>query len=998
MDVERWTAELAAVDAAVPALAVDLGTPPDRAAATLLRGEPVRLRALTPHPRAATALRRLHDVAARYAEDYGLAVAWLAERPLVITRRGLAPDDVELRLAGPAPAPPDWVVTLRTTAGAETAEDVRALADAVAAGPLAGRTAPAAPPPPDVTPVLDLDAEQVAVLSDVLAGRDVVVEAVPGTGVTQVVAAAVAALAARGDRVLVVAEKRAALTGLLARLDRVGLADLVLDAQDGRSDRRLLAAALATNLPGSPPPGSDGEQARRPGLRDRLGAHHAAMHDRREPWDVSLARALLHRAALPAEAASRARVTGAALQALAGDTLAEARRALRDWADLGGASLTAVDTPWYGAAIRSAEDAHRALTQARRLGEETLPHARAVLERTLSAAGLPPVAAVADWAPALALLADVARVLDALAPDLWTAPLVELVAATGPRAEAASMPWSVRRRARRRARRLWRGPRPSRVELHAALTQAADVAARWSRAGADSPPRAANDLAKAGAAYDALAAELAELGAVLPDRDLFRLTPPVLAKTLAGLAADTAGLRRMPRLGLLTERLTELGLRPLLLELVSRRVPADLAPLVFEHAWLSSVLDVLLRDTGNFDGEALRRTAAGFRVADAAAVAAAPAAVRRACAERLAAIVDGKPDQAGALRAAARARPAVPLRDLVAAAPDALFAVKPCWLLSPYRVARLLPPERVAETVVVLDPTGALPVAAVAGAVARAAHVVVVTAPASPLAALPLPRRRLRTLRRGDERLLGPCAGDLVTVPAASTEPVVSTVLVDEAAELQKVVGLVLDAAVRRPAESLGVVTASEPQAERVADGVWSAVSGRPELREFFLTRFAVRPAARIAGDACDSVIVVSGGDRDVECAARLLARRRVTVLARTWSADPVPAPAVPTPVEAAVVAALAARGIRAQPRYGASAGAVEFACLDAAGRPVLAVETDGERYAGLPTVRDRERLRPEALERRGWFVHRLWLLEWFLHREAALDRVAAAYAEASRG
>jgi very-short-patch-repair endonuclease len=44
----------------------------------------------------------------------------------------------------------------------------------------------------------------------------------------------------------------------------------------------------------------------------------------------------------------------------------------------------------------------------------------------------------------------------------------------------------------------------------------------------------------------------------------------------------------------------------------------------------------------------------------------------------------------------------------------------------------------------------------------------------------------------------------------------------------------------------------------------------------------------------------------------------------------------------------------------------------------ILAVEADGASYRDSGSVRDRDRLRKEHLERLGWRFHRLWSTNWF--------------------
>jgi hypothetical protein len=63
----------------------------------------------------------------------------------------------------------------------------------------------------------------------------------------------------------------------------------------------------------------------------------------------------------------------------------------------------------------------------------------------------------------------------------------------------------------------------------------------------------------------------------------------------------------------------------------------------------------------------------------------------------------------------------------------------------------------------------------------------------------------------------------------------------------------------------------------------------------------------------------------------------------------------------------------------------------------ILAIEADGAGYRDSGSVRDRDRLRKEHLERLGWRVHRLWSTSWFSDPEGELAKLQDAYAEAVR-
>lgn len=80
--------------------------------------------------------------------------------------------------------------------------------------------------------VLDADSSQIEAINTALVGTSVVVEGPPGTGKSQTIANLLAESLANGKKVLFVAQKRAAITAVLKRLETNGLNSLVLDLHD----------------------------------------------------------------------------------------------------------------------------------------------------------------------------------------------------------------------------------------------------------------------------------------------------------------------------------------------------------------------------------------------------------------------------------------------------------------------------------------------------------------------------------------------------------------------------------------------------------------------------------------------------------------------------------------------------------------------------------------------------------------------------------------------
>ncbi|GAB6040476.1 AAA domain-containing protein [Endothiovibrio diazotrophicus] len=109
------------------------------------------------------------------------------------------------------------------------------------------------PPPPSEperkpVPVVYADPSQRKVLHQARQSRALVVDGPPGTGKSQVIVNLVADALARGERVAVVCEKRAALDVVANRLDGVGLRHLLAVVHDVQEDRRALYRQVTTRL------------------------------------------------------------------------------------------------------------------------------------------------------------------------------------------------------------------------------------------------------------------------------------------------------------------------------------------------------------------------------------------------------------------------------------------------------------------------------------------------------------------------------------------------------------------------------------------------------------------------------------------------------------------------------------------------------------------------------------------------------------------------------
>lgn len=255
--------------------------------------------------------------------------------------------------------------------------------------------------------------------------------------------------------------------------------------------------------------------------------------------------------------------------------------------------------------------------------------------------------------------------------------------------------------------------------------------------------------------------------------------------------------------------------------------------------------------------------------------------------------------------------------------------------------------------------------------------------------------------------------------------------------------------ATANPAKTLGVGTFSVAQRDVIRDRIDARRRENPELESFFSTNklnpFFVKNLESIQGDERDVIFISVGYGRDKD--GRLTqnfgpinsdgGERRLNVLisrARERcevfspiSADDIDVSSrkpgtvalreflqyaekgyfdVPTRTEKtfdsdfeeSVAEFLRGRGLVVHPQVGMAGFYIDLGVIDQArpSRYLLGVECDGATYHSSRSARDRDRLRQEILESRGWAIHRIWSTDWFHRRNQEENKLLDALTKAS--
>ena len=692
--------------------------------------------------------------------------------------------------------------------------------------------------------------------------------------------------------------------------------------------------------------------------------------------------------------------------------------------------------------------------------------------------------------------------LEVFRPEIFDVPLDEHVVATGSRAYRAESAvelggWS-RSRVRRQARRMLRPGRPP-ADLHAELVRARNQRIAWhDLVGAGGRPEISPRLEEGEAAYQGLVADLTWLDERLrpgpDDGPMLTTSFPLLRARLARLAERLDRLDILPQVTAVVDELRAARMGEVMDDFAARGVAAEHVPAEVEHVWWASLgQEIRARDPryANHDGGALRLAADQLAGLDEVG--------RTSDAGRVRAVVDRRarqrarehPRQTDLLHAqAGLGQGHLPFAALHREADRVIGALRPCLAVSPYAVAQVLAPGTAVD-VVVLDDATTVSVAEAVSALSRGRQTLVIGRPdgavpsafrasagtrpvTDPSAAPPslyaaatavLPERRLAWWHTDLDARLALLPPEGIThgapsplrVPALRLDHVEGTAAVlpgtDSAiewtaAEVARVVELVLEHARHRRDQTLAVLTLTADMAHLVRDGVRDGIGrldGDVAAGEFLagvgVEPFVVAQVEEADGLLRDVVLLAVGygrtphgrvlhrfpalnlpGGEAALIAATARARQELVVVStlRSGDLDAGRLRATPAgrlvellahaeaggihegesttaqggdPLMSYLASRLRQEGLTVQAQMGVGPHRVELAVghPSVADRWLVAVESDGPGYAALPGVRARDVLRPRQLRRLGWEPIRVWSTDLYRDPAPEVVRVVAA-------
>ena len=921
-----------------------------------------------------------------------------------------------------------------------------------------GPISPTSTRPADEFLVLDADSSQHMAINRVLGGESLVIQGPPGTGKSQTIANLITALVAGGKRVLFVAEKRAAIEAVTKRLDQVGLSELVMDMHGGVTSRREFARTLNESLEHIatiPVQDHSSLHSRLRERRESLNGNDAALHDVRDPWGLSVFDMRKRLLTIPAADRTQLRLSTEAARGL--DSMGFERLAdeIEEWIGLEGHSLAKNHPEWSRSTVATADRARRAYDLIVDIGSNRLTAARDVIFGLIDDLQLTRPRTVVEWERTVRFLAtasgswfarrkahvmsreyrETREILNApgklsLEPDRLSdveqhvGAVVKGLAALDRMAgidHLDKLPHEDLASALQRiaSSRTTVANLPRIRELEGGFAEAG-IGSMVERIGEDiRPEHAAHSVEHAwlwrileDLEFDDRRISSFDGGAHSRHRDEFadldrrhRDSTPLRVRRLAA-EAIIATMNAHPEETVLIRREAAKRRRHLSVRQLFARAPHVLSTL--RPCWTMSPIlaaEMIPAERQLFDVVVFDEASQIPPAEAIGSLARAPQAVVAGDSRQLPptsffgqSANEGEDDDAD--------DPLSLTEDIESLLDVSGVLLRDKMLQWHYRSRD--------------DRLIAFSNAHIYGGTLTAFPGAIVD---TPVTHCPIPFR--------------PITG--ITGTRSNPD------------EVERVVELVLEHARETPQESLGVIAFGQRHADNIDNALMRRLSemNDPSLDEFFSEsneeRFFVKNIERVQGDERDAIILSvgyhkdangnlpyrfgpilqEGGERRLNVAVTR-ARSHLTLVSSFSHRDMDPGRSSArgvellrqyleyaasggenlgssvsdeplNPFELSIMDGLQKRRIPVTPQYGVSGYRIDFACAhpNEPGRMVLAIEADGASYHSAPTARDRDRLRQQVLEGKGWRFHRIWSTEWFRNREEELNKAEQAWKRA---
>jgi very-short-patch-repair endonuclease len=967
-------------------------------------------------------------------------------------------------------------------------------------------------PPEDEFLILDADSSQNMVINAVLNGQSFAFDGPPGTGKSQTIANAIAALIADKKKVLFVAEKRAAIEAVMKRLETVGLTELVMDFHGTNKKKKdiieNLKVAYSTIHAGIPRHAGDIESEFKK-ERDTLVEQSNQLHANRDPWGLSIYELLCIRGKNEKGSETQFRFPSVTQFSFRPENVDHIESLIKRMWNLGGFVNSPGAEGWRAATITSDGDAEQLIdvlsdASGWKLGE--IEAALTALADSMGVAGLKLVelnnlVRAASEAKQIQILWGTQILgsdLESLAVQLRPArnPFTRIVAAVFK---------SNYRSGKKEFRRLTEKKTKGATALQT-VTRAKEVVNIWKtelHQKVSFPDISQNLMVeKANGASEFLTEISRELAVFSGLIELLSTDLKKTKKMIDELLQDRHIASGVHQSNIIERELSTIGVERLILE--SRVGNVDLSLIIQRlwYSWSQSLIERLGSSSlglNEHSSAAFQKTADRFKDLDRRHIDGTPNRIKGIWASNAIEMGIRYPKEQGALlNALNRKRKLPPITQLFKQSKNVVSALKPCWVMSPLSVSMLRPPCEWFDVVIFDEASQILPADAITAI--KAGKQVVVAGddrqlpPTSFFASgdpkdeeivedseftddiqvgnyesvlslmksiVTKPRQLQWHYRSRDERLIAfsnkRIYKSLITFPNsnqigtlnfanAGSEPDAISKGATNKAEVGKVVELVMEHARNRPNESLGVIALGSPHANAIESALNTERDLNQELDEFMELhqdeRFFVKNLERVQGDERDAIILTAGygrndkgemrynfgpingkhGERRLNVATTR-AKQRMTLVTtfteleleksqcatggmsflrdyvayvRSGGDNFGDTEAIRPEINAferSIQERLERAGLILEPQYGVGKYLIDFAVRNPKDLSVfaLAVECDGASYHSQPTARERDRLRQELLESRGWKFHRIWSTDWFRDPDLEVRRCLEA-------